>query len=115
MRTEEIKIQINKHKSEMNGQILKLKDQSKKEPDNQELLMLINDLERRRDEIILLYNAIDSLEPGDSEKLSELESSIFDSIRSFNEAYQKSGGFISSERISRKDHHIDFNNPGNTR
>lgn len=115
MRTEELKIEINKNISEINGRILKLKDQSKKEPNNQELFNLIDDLENRRERIVHLYNAIDSLKPGASEKLGELESSIFDSIKSFNEAYQKAGGFISSGRISRKDHHIDFNNPGNTR
>ncbi len=115
METQELKIEINKYISEINGRILKLKDQSKKDPSNKELFNLIEDLENRREQIIEFNNAINSLKPGASEKLKDLETRIFDSIQSFNEAYQNSGGYINSGRISRKAHHIDFNNPGNTR
>lgn len=115
MKAQELKIEINKYISEMNGRILKLKDQSKKDPTNKELFNLIEDLENRREQILQLHNAINSLESGDTEKLKDIETSVFNSIKSFDEAYQGSGGIINSERISRKQHHVDFNNPGNTR
>lgn len=77
MRRQQLKIEINKYISEINGRILRLKDRSKKETGNQELFDLLEDLEKRREQIIHLNNAINSLEPGATEKFRELEDSIF--------------------------------------
>ncbi len=115
MKAHDLKAEINKRLSEINGKISGLKKQLENDDRDTDLEETIADLEAIRDDIIHQYNVINNLKLSAEEKLKDMEKKIFASIRSFDKAFNESGGLLKTTRMKNRQHSIDFNNPGNTK
>jgi len=117
MRTQELKLKINKQLSAINAKILQLKDQHQKEKMDREFLELIADLESLRVEVMHQYNLLNSIQSDEreKEKLKEIEAAVSQSTRTFDTAFKKSGTSISTSRMKTRKRSIDFNNPIGTK
>ncbi len=115
MKAHDLKAEINKRLSDINGKIGRLKKQLDSDRQNKDLEETLADLEAIRDDIIHQYNVINTLKLSAEEKLKDMEKKIFASIRSFDKAFNEAGGMLKTTRIKNRSHSIDFNNPGNTK
>lgn len=117
MKTQELKLKINKQLGEINAKILQLKDQHHKEKMDREFLELIADLEALRVDVLHQYNLLNSIrsEENEEKKLKQIETAVSQSTKTFDTVFKKSGTSISSSRIKTRERSIDFNNPTRTR
>lgn len=115
MKTQELRLRINKQLSEINAKILQLKNQYQKDKMDRELLELIADLESLRVDIMHQYNLLSSLNSEEKEKLQKIEDSVFQSTRTFDTAFKKAGTTMNANRFKSRERSIDFNNPTGTK
>jgi uncharacterized coiled-coil DUF342 family protein len=61
---------------------------------NNEIESLITELEDIRNKIQLKYEKLEKLESQDKQGLSEIEKNIYNSIKSYDDAFKKAGGLF---------------------
>lgn len=115
MKANDLKAEINKRLSDINGKISRLRKELKNEESNKDFEEVFADMEAIRDDIIHQYNVINTLKMNAEEKLKEMEKKIFTSIQSFDKAYNEAGGILKSPHMKNHRHSIDFKNPWNTK
>ena len=55
------------------------------------------------------------MEEEEQERLNKIETSVYQSAKTFDTAFKKSGGTMNSTRFKKRERSVDFNNPGGTR
>lgn len=115
MELQELKATLKKKLVEVEEKLKEVDDAlTKQNNEPAELKEAHEALKRRRDEIILEYDQIAALNSEEEVRLPELEKNIFNSLDSFDTAYQNAGGLIKENRFRDRNHRIDFKDPQNT-
>lgn len=112
MKTDELKIELSKKLADVNTRIIDLKEKLDELNDQSVVLQdVIVELESIRDNILVQFNEIETMDSTNNERMPELRKNIYSSFSSFEESFSKAGSLSRSTRLRNRDRSVDFKNP----
>ena len=116
MELQELKSRLKERLAEVEEKLNEVEKSLKEEDKPSDTLKDIHEqLKAKKDDIIIQYDQIEAMKTADEVRLPELEKNIYNSLKSFDTAYNKAGAFIEENKFRNRSRSVDFKNPQDTK
>lgn len=116
MELQELKASLKQRLAEVEEKLNEVEKKLKNDDNpSAELKDIHENLKAKKDDIILQYDQIEAMETADEVRMPELKKNIYNSLESFDTAYNKAGALLEKNRFRNRNRSIDFKNPQDTK